>query len=84
MRYEWLVASLLYTRPSVRALAVHGQQAVDRYGGLSGMTTLDSMLLAVLENDIPQVIGELWAKKTGRRVARVGMDLSTQIISIRI
>ena len=68
----------------MRALAVHGQQAVDRYGGLSGMTTLDSMLLAVLENDIPQVIGELWAKKTGRRVARVGMDLSTQIISIRI
>ena len=59
--YEWLVASLLYTRPSVRAydLAVHGQQAVDKYGGLSGMTTLDSVLLAVLENDIPQVIREL-------------------------
>jgi len=59
--YEWLVASLLYTRPAVRAydLGVHGQQAVDKYGGLSGMTTLDSVLLAVLENDIPQVVREL-------------------------
>ena len=59
--YEWMVANLLYTRPAVRAydLAVQGQEAVDKFGGLSGMTTLDSVLLAVLENDIPQVIREL-------------------------
>jgi len=59
--YEWMVANLLYTRPAVRAydLSVYGQQSVDKFGGLSGMTTLDSVLLAVLENDIPQVIREL-------------------------
>jgi len=59
--YEWLVASLLYTRPAVKAydLSVHGQQAIDKFGGLSTMTTLDSVLLAVLEADIPQVIREL-------------------------
>ena len=59
--YDWMVVNLLYTRPAVRAydLSVHGQQAVDKYGGLSGMTTLDSVLLGVLENDIPQVIREL-------------------------
>jgi len=59
--YEWLVAVLLYTRPAVRGydLAVHGQQAVDKFGGLSGMTTLDSVLLATLEGDVPQVIREL-------------------------
>ena len=37
--YEWMVANLLYTRPAVRAydLAVHGQEAVDKFRGLSGM-----------------------------------------------
>ena len=56
--YEWMVANLLYTRPAVRAydLSVYGQQSVDKFGGLSGMTTLDSVLLAVLENDIPQAL----------------------------
>jgi len=59
--YEWMVAVLLYTRPAVRAydLAVYGQQAVDKFGGLSGMTTLDSVLLAALEGDVPQVMREL-------------------------
>ena len=59
--YEWMVAVVLYTRPAVRGydLAVYGQQAVDKFGGLSGMTTLDSVLLATLEGDIPQVIREL-------------------------
>jgi len=59
--YEWMVAVLLYTRPAVRAydLAVYGQQAVDKFGGLSGMTTLDSVLLAGLEGDVPQVMREL-------------------------
>jgi len=40
-------------------LAIHGQQAVDKFGGLSSMTTLDSVLLAALEADIPQVMREL-------------------------
>ena len=59
--YEWLVARLLYTSPTVRAydLAVPGQQAVARFGGLAGMTTLDSVLLAALESDVPQVMREL-------------------------
>jgi hypothetical protein len=31
--YQWMVARLLYTNPSVRAydLSIHAQQAVDRY-----------------------------------------------------
>ena len=55
--YEWLVARLLYTLPTVKTydLGIHGQQAVDKFGGLSTMTTLDSVLLAALEADIPQV-----------------------------
>ena len=40
-------------------LSVHGQQAVAKFGGLSSMITLDSVLLAVLEADIPQVSREL-------------------------
>ena len=59
--YEWLVARLLYTLPTVKIyeLGVHGAQAVDRFGGLCSMTTLDSVLLADLEADIPQVVREL-------------------------
>jgi len=59
--YEWLVARLLYTLPTVKnyELGVHGAQAVDRFGGLGSMTTLDSVLLAALEADIPQVVREL-------------------------
>ena len=59
--YEWLVARLLYTLPTVKTyeLGVHGAQAVDRFGGLGSMTTLDSVLLAALEADIPQVVREL-------------------------
>ena len=59
--YEWLVPNLLYTRPAVKTydLSVHGQQAIDKFGGLSSMTTMDSVLLAVLEADILQVIREL-------------------------
>jgi len=59
--YEWLVSKLLYTQPTVKTydLSVHGQQAVDKFGGLGSMTTLDSVLLAALEADIPQVMREL-------------------------
>ena len=59
--YEWLVARLLYTLPTVKTyeLGLHGAQAVDRFGGLGSMTTLDSVLLAPLEADIPQVVREL-------------------------
>ena len=58
MWYKWLVASLLYTRPAVIAydLSGHGQQLIDKFDGLSSMTTLYSVLLVVLEVDIPQVI----------------------------
>lgn len=59
--YQWMVARLLYTNPGVRAydLNIHAQQAVDRFGGLHSMTSLDSVLLGVLESDIPQVMREL-------------------------
>ena len=55
------MARLLYTLPTVKTydLGIHGQQAVDKFGGLSSMTTLDSVLLAALEADIPQVMREL-------------------------
>ncbi len=55
------MARLLYTLPTVKTyeLGVHGAQAVDRFGGLCSMTTLDSVLLADLEADIPQVVTEL-------------------------
>ena len=41
------MARLLYTLPTVKIyeLGVHGAQAVDRFGGLGSMTTLDSVLL---------------------------------------
>jgi len=59
--YQWMVARLLYTQPTVKAydLSFHAQQAIDKFGGLSSMTTLDSVLLAAVETDIPQVIREL-------------------------
>jgi len=59
--YEWMVARLLYTQPQVKAyeLSFHAQQAIDKFGGLGSMTTLDSVLLAAVETDIPQVMREL-------------------------
>jgi len=59
--YQWMVARLLYTQPTVKAydLSFHAQQAIDKFGGLSSMTTLDSVLLAAVETDIPQVFREL-------------------------
>ena len=38
-------------------LSFHAQQAIDKFGGLGSMTTLDSVLLAAVETDIPQVLG---------------------------
>jgi len=59
--YQWLVARLLYTQPTVRTyeLSLHSSQAVDRFGGLRSMTTLDSVLLAAMEADLGQVVREL-------------------------
>ncbi len=55
--YEYLIGKMLYTNPSVRIydLPYHAEEAIGLFGGLSTMTTLDSVLLAAMEMDIPQV-----------------------------
>ena len=55
--YEWMVGKLLYTNPSVKIfdLSHFAEEAISRFGGLSSMTTLDSVILAAMELDIPQV-----------------------------
>jgi len=59
--YEWLVGKLLYTNPSIRSydLPYHAEEAITNFGGLGSMTTLDSVLLAVMEMDMSQVMNEL-------------------------
>ncbi len=59
--YEWLMGKLLYTNPSVRVydLPFHAEEAIAAFGGLSSMTTLDSVLLATMEMDLSQVMNEL-------------------------
>ncbi|TRY74421.1 hypothetical protein TCAL_10429 [Tigriopus californicus] len=59
--YQWMIGKLLFTQPDVKSydLSYHAQQAINKFGGLSGMTSLDSILLAVMESDIAQVINEL-------------------------
>merc|ERR1711997_481792 len=59
--YEWLIGKLLYTNPSVRTydLPYHAEEAITNFGGLGSMTTLDSVLLAVMEMDMSQVMNEL-------------------------
>lgn len=59
--YQWLVYRLLYTNPSVKDydLSIYAQQAIDRFGGLDSLTSLDSVLLGIIELDIPEVIREL-------------------------
>ena len=56
--YEYLIGKLLYTNPSVRIydLPYLAEEAIGLFGGLSTMTTLDSVLLAAMELDIPQVL----------------------------
>ncbi len=55
--YQWMCARLLYQRPDVKSydLPFHAQQAVARFGGLGGMTALDSVILAAMEGDLAQV-----------------------------
>jgi len=59
--YEWLIGKLLYTNPSVKIydLPFHAEEAITNFGGLSSMTSLDSILLAAMELDISQVMNEL-------------------------
>lgn len=59
--YQWMIGKLLFTQPDVKSydLSYHAQQAINKFGGLSGMTALDSILLAVMESDMAQVINEL-------------------------
>ena len=55
--YEWMVGKLLFTNPTVKYydLAHYAEEAISKFGGLSSMTALDSVILAALEMDIPQV-----------------------------
>jgi nuclear pore complex protein Nup85 len=59
--YQWMVYRLLYTNPTVKGydLSLYAQQAMDRFGGIDGMTSLDSVLLGIIELDIPEVVREL-------------------------
>ena len=59
--YQWMVYKLLYTNPCVATydLGVYAQQAIDRFGGLDTLTSLDSVLLGLTELDLPQVVKEL-------------------------
>ncbi|XP_023344077.1 nuclear pore complex protein Nup85 [Eurytemora carolleeae] len=59
--YQWMVYRLLYMNPTVKGydLSIYAQQAMDRFGGLQSMTSLDSVLLGIIELDIPEVIREL-------------------------
>lgn len=59
--YEFMVGKLLYTNPSLKSfdLSRPAEAAVAAFGGLSSMTTLDSVILSALEMDLPQVMHEL-------------------------
>ena len=59
--YEWMVGKLLYTNPTIKYfdLALYAEEAIGKFGGLSSMTSLDSVVLAAFEMDITQVINEL-------------------------
>jgi len=59
--YEWMVGKLLYTNPTVKYfdLALYAEEAIAKFGGLSSMTALDSVVLAAFQNDVPLVINEL-------------------------
>lgn len=59
--YEWMVGKLLFTNPTVKYydLSHYAEEAISKFGGLSSMTALDSVILAAIEMDIPQVMNEL-------------------------
>ena len=56
--YEWMVANLLFSNPSVKVydVASFAEEAIAKFGGLETMTSLDSIILSAMELDIPQVI----------------------------
>jgi len=59
--YQWMVYRLLYTNPCtpVYDLGMCAQEAIDRFGGLNNMTSLDSVLLGLTELNIPEIVKEL-------------------------
>ena len=59
--YQWMIGKLLYTNPVVKSydLSYHAEQAISHFGGLKQMNTLDTILLATMEWDIPGVMHEL-------------------------
>ncbi|QQP37908.1 Nuclear pore complex protein Nup85like, partial [Caligus rogercresseyi] len=59
--YEWMCGKLLYTNPIVKVynLPYHAEQALSAFGGLEAMCTLDAVILATMEMDIPAIMHEL-------------------------
>jgi len=59
--YQWMIGKLLFTQPDVKKfeLGAAAEHAINKFGGLSRMTSLDSVLLAVMESDLAQVMHEL-------------------------
>jgi hypothetical protein len=53
-----MVGKLLFTNPAIKIydLSNFAEEAIAKFGGLSSMTTLDSVILAAMELDIPQAI----------------------------
>ena len=59
--YQWMIGKLLFAQPDVKKfeLGAAAERAINKFGGLSRMTSLDSVLLAVMESDLAQVMHEL-------------------------
>merc|ERR1719323_2164766 len=56
-----MIGKLLFAQPDVKKfeLGAAAERAINKFGGLSRMTSLDSVLLAVMESDLAQVMHEL-------------------------
>ncbi|CAB4066217.1 NUP85 [Lepeophtheirus salmonis] len=59
--YQWMTGKLLYTNPIVKVynLPYHAEHAISQFGGLDAMCTLDSVILATIEMDVPAIMHEL-------------------------
>ena len=55
--FEWMVAYLLFTNPSVKIYDVgnFAAEAMAKFGGMNSMTTLDSVIFSAMELDVGQV-----------------------------
>lgn len=55
--YQWMIGKLLFTNPDVKIydLTFHAEKAIHKYGGIQGMTSLDSIIFAALEMDLTEV-----------------------------